>query len=274
MRKYPVQLNDGRIMEMSYIGLNHTSDGMMLNDIISSYNRNFDDNDTIIITDGKSPRRLTTIGDIKNAYELLRTEIASRSPRDADGYMHCVERAIEIYFGPYAKDRKKRLSLYPTEEEIKIYGKKRGRISDLGGKQDTKNLAVSLERAIVAQNLLMSCSTDIYTWFKISSTTINGKDRVHAYNLVHETLNDKYYICDFAIPTLRDGEISPIICEIPREVYEQMISPLPDVGYSVEVDYHNPINKKNYLITYDAGRDNVYRVSQTLNKKKVYNESI
>ena len=53
-----------------------------------------------------------------------------------------------------------------------------------------------------------------------------------------------------------------------------MISPLPLVGYSVEVDYNNPVNKRNYLITYDAGRDMVYKVGQSLTKKKVYNESI
>lgn len=274
MKKYPVRLLDGRIVSMSYIGLNYTIDGEMLNDIVSSYNRNFDANDVVIITDGKSPRRLATLGDITKAYELLRNEIASRLPREAEGYMHCVERAIELYFGPYAKDKKRRLSFYPTEDEIENEGKRIGRISELGGKNDTRNLAVSVERAMVAQNLLMSCATDIYTCFKISATTINGKDRVHAYNLVHETLNDKYYICDFAIPTLRDGEISPIICEIPSEVYEKMISPLPNVGASVEVDYNNPINKKNYLITYDAGRDIVYKVNQSLTKKKVHNERV
>lgn len=273
MRKYSVELDDGTITNMSYIGLNHNVDGKIYDDIISSYQKSFDNNDVIIITDGKSPMRCATIGDITKAYELLRTEIVSRSPRDTETYMKCVGRAIELYFGPYAKDRKKRLSFYPTEEEV-ISGSKRGRISELGGRSDTQNLAVSVERAVVAQNLLMSCATDISTCFKISATTINGKDRVHAYNLVYETLDDKYYICDFAIPTLRDGEISPIICEIPCNVYEQMISPLATVGYSVEVDYNNPVNKKNYLITYDAGRDEVYKVNQSLTKKKVYNERI
>lgn len=274
MRKYQVELSNGRVANMSYIGLNHTVDGEFLPDIISSYHRNFDNDDVIIITDGKSPMRCATIGNIKKAYELLRTEIVSFNPRDAETYMHCVQRAIEIYFGPYAKNKKRRLSLYPTEEEVKNSGKERGRISDFGDKSENRDLAVSTERAVVAQNLLMSCSIDINTCFKISATTINGKDRVHAYNLIHETLNDKYYICDFAIPTLRDGEISPIICEIPREVYEKMISPLPDIGYSVEVDYNNPVNKKKYLITYDAGRDMVYKVDQSITKKKVYNGSI
>ncbi len=268
MRKYQVKLDDGKIVDMSYIGINHTIDGNFYGDIISSYNKHFDSEDLIIITDPKAPVRCATIGDIKGAYELLRNEVASRSPRDAESYLFCVQRAIELYFGPYAKDKKKRLSYYPTEEDILNNGKERGQIAKLGGKNPPLNLAVSPERAAVAQNLLMSCSIDVYSTFKISATTINGKDRVHAYNLVHETLDDKYYICDFAIPTLRNGEISPIVCEIPKEVYEQMINPLPNIGYSVEVDYNNPVNKKNYIITYDAGRDEVYKVNQVLVKKK------
>ena len=274
MRKYQVKLEDGTMANMSYIGLNYTIDGNALDDIISSYNRNFDNNDVIIVTDGKTTPRYATLGDINKAYGLLRTEVASRLPRDTESYLSCVQRAIELYFGPYAKNKKKRLSHYPTDEEIKNEGKEIGKISDLGGKTPPLNLAVSLERAVVAQNLLMSCSIDVNSIFKISATTINGKDRVHAYNLVHETLEDKYYICDFAIPTLREGEISPIVCEIPKEVYEQMISPLPLVGYSVEVDYNNPVNKKDYLITYDAGRNKIYKVGQSLTKKKVYDGHI
>ncbi len=272
MRKYQVKLNDGKLVEMSYVGVNHTVEGNIYSDIISSYNNIFTPEDLIIITDPKSSLRCSTIGNISKAYELLRNEVASRSPRDAESYMFCVQCAIEQYFGPYAKDKKKRLSFYPTEEDIVNHGKKRGEISDLGGKKPPLNLAVSLERAVVAQNLLMSCAIDISSTFKISATTINGKDRVHAYNLVHETLDDKYYICDFAIPTLRNGEISPIVCEIPKEVYDKMINPLPNIGYSVEVDYSNPVNKKNYIVTYDAGRDEVYKVDQSLTKKKVLYE--
>lgn len=269
MGKYQVKLEDGKTVNMSYIGVNHSIDGEFYNDIISSYKGYFTNNDVIIITDPKLPLRCATVGNINLAYQLLRNELDSKMPRDAEGYMACVQRAIELYFGPYAKDKKKRLLNYPTEEEIKNSGAERGTISKLGGKNPPLNLAVSPERAVVAQNLLMSCSTDVTTCFKMSTTTINGKDRVHAYNLVHETLNDKYYICDFAIPTLRNGEISPIVCEIPLEVYEQIISPLPNIGYSVEVDYHNPVNKKNYIITYDAGRDKIYKIDQELTKKKV-----
>ena len=144
MRKYSVELSDGTDAKMSYIGLNYTIDGRVLDDIISSYNRYFDNKDEIIITDGNSPRRCGTIGDITKAYELLRIEVASKTPRNAEEYMGCVQRTIELYFGPYAKDKRKRLTFYPTEEEIKN-GKERGRISNLGGKIPPLNLAVSLE---------------------------------------------------------------------------------------------------------------------------------
>ena len=271
MKQYQKNLNGGTVVNMSYIGINYTVDGQEFPNIASSHNRNFDNDDVIILTDEKHSPRCATIGDIKKAYELLRNEIASRNPRDVEGYLACVQRTIELYFGPYANDKRKRLDFYPTEEEVNNNGKERGHISDLGGQIPPLNLAVSPERAAVAQNLLMSCSIDVYTCFKISVTTINGKERVHAYNLVHDTLDDKYYICDFAIPTLRDGEISPIVCEIPIEVYTEMISSLPSVGYSVEVDYHNPVNKKDYIITYDAGRDKIYKVNQSLTKKKVNN---
>lgn len=272
MRKYQVKLEDGTMANMSYIGLNYTIDGNALDNIISSYSKHFDNNDVVIITDGKDTPRCATIGDINKAYGLLRTEVASKCPRDPESYLACVQRTIELYFGQYAIDKEKRLSFYPTEEEVMNKGIKRGKISDLGGMTPPLNLAVSLERAMVAQNLLISCSIDIYSTFKISVTTINGKERVHAYNLVYDALANTHYICDFAIPTLRDGEISPIVCEIPKEVYDKMISPLPLVGYSVEVDYHNPVNEKDYIVTYDAGRDEVYQVGQSLTKKKVKDE--
>ena len=262
MRKYQVQLDDGSIKEMSYIGLNHTADGEIYDDIISSYNLYFDNLDEIIVTNDKDGIRYTTLGDITNAYQLLRNEQASRAPRCVNDYLDCIQQAIHFYFGAKS-DRKKRLSFYPTEEEVINKGKKRGRISDLG---NYKNFALSLERSVVAQNMLMACG--IKSFFKISATTINGKVRVHCYNLVYNVDNDKYYICDFSIPSFTNNKITPIICEIPKEVYDLISSPRADVGCSVEVNYSNKINKKDYLITYDAGRDAVYSVEDKTLKTK------
>ncbi len=271
MRKYSVELSDGTVAEASYIGLNYdpNSNCQYYDNIISSYNKYFDNKDELIISNDEKGLRIATIGDITRAYQLLKTEIVSRDPRDAEAYLECVQYAVEQYLGPYS-NRKKRVKFFPTEEEVNN-GKTRGKISELG-KNDNRNIALSLERAVVAQNLLLSCCVEINTYFKISITNINGKDRVHSYNLVQDAREGRYYICDFAIPTTRNGKVTPIICEIPEEVFNQMISPLPDIGYSVAVDYNNPVNKKNYTITYDSGRDNVYNVDQTITKKKVYHE--
>lgn len=269
MRRYKIELSDGKVVEASYIGLNYIPNAdncQYLDNIISSYNRNFDNNDEIIISNDEKGLRLATVGDMTRAYQLLKVEIVSRDPRDAETYLECVQFAVEQYLGAYS-DRKKRIKFFPSEEEVKN-GKTRGKISELA-KPNNRNIALSLERAVIAQNLLMSCCVDINTYFKISTTNINGKNRIHSYNLVYDVGEGAYYICDFAIPTFRNGRISPIICEIPEEVFNQMISPLPNVGYSVEVDYNNPVNKKNYTITYDAGRKNVYKVDQSITKKKV-----
>ena len=267
MRKYTVQLDDSKdVLSMSYIGLNHTVDGKDLPNIISSYNKNIDSKDEIIVSNNEEGLRIAKLGDITKAYQLLRTEIVSRDPRDVEAYLECVQQAVIQYFGPYS-NREKRIKFYPTEEEVKS-GKRHGRISEFG-KPNNRDLALSLERAVLAQNLMIWCCVDIDSYLKISETTINGKDRVHSYNLVHDGLKDKYYICDFSIPSFREGRIHPIICELPKVVYEKMISPLPNVGYSVEVDYLNEVNGKNYLITYDAGRDDVYKVESSRVKKKV-----
>ena len=266
MRKYPVQLSDGSKKEMSYIGLNHTVDGKMYDNIISSYSKNFDNKDEIIVVNEDDEVRIATLGDMTKGYELLREEIVAKCPRDTESYLSCVLLAVEKYFGAYS-NRKKRNNFYPTEEEVKE-GKTRGKITDLA-KKENKNIALSLERAVVAQNFLMWCCVGIYSYFKVSACIINEKNRVHSYNLVHDEDNNKYYICDFSIPAIRNGLTTPIICEVPEDVFNEMISPLPDVGHSVKVKYNNLVNEKDYKITYDAGRRDVYQADRVLTKKKV-----
>ena len=261
MGKYTIQSDE------VYIGVNHTNDGEVYKNIISSYDSFFDKKNKFIVSNDEDGLRIAKLGDIDKAYKLLRDEIVSRDPRTAEEYLECVQFAIIQYFGAYSS-RKKRLSFYPTEKEVNEDGKKRGHISDFG-KKSNRDIATSLERAALAQNLIKWCCIDICTYFKISNTTINGKDRIHSYNIIHDEYNDKYYICDFSIPSFKNGKTTSIICEIPNYVYEQIISPLPDVGYSVEVDYHNLINGKDYLIVYDSGRDDIYNVDQGLVKKKV-----
>ena len=60
---------------MSYIGLNRTIDGKIYNNVISSYNKMFDNEDLIIVSNDNKGIRLTTIGNIVGAHQLLRNEL-------------------------------------------------------------------------------------------------------------------------------------------------------------------------------------------------------
>ncbi len=268
MRKYTIQLDDGKEVNMSYVGLNYAGNGIVYDDVISSFSGVFNNSDEIIIDRENDDLRIATLGDITKAYEALRAVINSRDPRDANVYLECVQQAVIRYFGPYS-NRKKRIKYYPTEEEVKN-GKERGKISNLGIKEGNdlgNSIALSLERSVVAQNLLLYCCIDVTSYFKTSLTNINGKNRVHSYNLVHDLHSNRYYVCDFSIPSF-NGVVTPIICEIPQEIYEKMISPLPEIGCSVIASYTNIVNKKEYLITYDTDREDVYDTRDGILRKK------
>ena len=130
MGKYNIQLDDGTEVNMSYIGLNYAGDGIVYDDVISSYNGAINNSDVIIVDRDNDDLRIATLRNITKAYELLRIEINSRDPRDANAYLECVQQAIILYFGAYS-NRKKRNKFYPTETEVNN-GKERGKISNLG----------------------------------------------------------------------------------------------------------------------------------------------
>ena len=111
-----------------------------------------------------------------------------------------------------------------------------------------------IERAMLSQNLLKEIGID--TTFKISGIKKNGEDEAHAFNLI--THDNKYYIFDATIPTLRNNVISPLICEIPEDIYKKIISPSSSIGASIHVTHYNPLQDKDYDIIYDAGRSDVY----------------
>ena len=258
MREYQVKVNDGSIFKAAHIGLNHCANGKTYDGVISSYNRFFDDSDVVNMVDVKGDIRHGIIGDITEAYKILREEISSREPRHPMEYIKCIEKTIMLYFG-YQSNSVKRLDHFPSDNNKK--GKPIGKVSDLAH----KNIAMSIERAMVAQNLLVDSSVE--TYFKISGVIINGKEDVHAYNIIK--IDGKYYIFDATIPNISNYELNPIVCEIPEEVYLKMISPLSNIGYSVQVSHINPVNNQEYNIIYDAGREDIYQVDKTNNKKLV-----
>ena len=168
-------------------------------------------------------------------------------------------KAIEDYFGDYS-NIDERMNNYPDTDFIED-GVPIGKVSDLKG----KNAAMCVERAMVAQNLLKLLGINSY--YKCSGIIKNGKKDVHSYNVVE--YGGRYYIFDAAIPTLIDGEISPIVAEISKEVFEQLIQVRTREGISVEVSHFNPLRDEDINVVYDAGRDRKYDASlkQVISKK-------
>ena len=72
----------------------------------------------------------------------------------------------------------------------------------------------------------------------------------------------RYYIFDAAIPTLIDGEISPIVAEITEEIFNELIPVRNRNGISVEVSHYNPLRFEDVTIIYDSGRDMKFDVTK------------
>jgi len=142
-------------------------------------------------------------------------------------------------------------------------GEEMGKVSNLRG----KGAAMCVERAMLAQNLLMRLN--ILSFYKCSSIVKDGSKEIHSYNLV--SFDGKYYIFDASIPALKDNKINPIVAEVPSEVFEMISSPSSKIGYSVRTSHFNPVRKVNVEITYDSDRDNIffYNISDDINKGKV-----
>jgi hypothetical protein len=125
-----------------------------------------------------------------------------------------------------------------------------GKVSNLKG----MNAAMCVERAMVAQNLLRLLG--IKSFYKCSGILKNDKKEVHSYNLVE--FDGKYYVFDATMPTLKDEEISPLVAEIPQEVFEELIKSRTREGMSIEVSHYNPLRSEDINVVYDAGRKRNY----------------
>ncbi len=259
MKEYQIKLENGKVFNASYIGLNHDASGNVYENTFSSYNKYFDNNDEVLVEYNSKDIRYIKLGDIKEAYQLLRDAICAKTPRSVSEYTECVIDAIIRYFG-VASDIKKQESFYDKIEKDSS-GKKIVYASSLVH----KSVATSIERAMVAQNLLIECG--ILSVFKVSGAMIDGKNTIHAFNLINN--EGKYCIFDSTIPTIKNGKIHPIILEIPEEVYLKIINPTSDIGYSVKVKYLNSLQNKECDITYDAGRNNLYIPDKEKVKKLV-----
>ena len=251
MRKYPITDRFDKEYYAHHIGVNYNN-GLQIGGNASSYSEKFDNEDEVNIETGIGDIRHGVIGNIKEAYEILKRHLEDARPSNIYEYSECVQKTILDYFGDYSNINE-RLSYFPDEEMVDL-GASMGKVSDLAH----KNAAMCIERAMVSQNLLKDLGFDVT--FKVSGVIVNGKIEAHAYNLL--SYNDKYYLFDATIPTIRDDEISPIICEIPKEFYEKIKNPSSDIGASIHVTHYNPLMGKEYDITYDSKRKDLYEVER------------
>jgi hypothetical protein len=166
---------------------------------------------------------------------------------------------IQDYFGDYS-NIEERMDNYPDIDFIQD-GIPIGKVSDLKG----KNSAMCVERAMVAQNLLKLFGINSY--YKCSGIVKNDKKEVHSYNVVE--FDGKYYIFDATMPTLKDEEISPLVAEISKEAFEELIQVRTREGMSVEVSHYNPLRSEDINVVYDAGRKRTYDATkkQVITKK-------
>ena len=120
---------------------------------------------------------------------------------------------------------------------------------------------------MLAQNILKTLGYN--SGIKISMVKVDGREEAHAYNVINH--DDKYYIFDSAIPTLIEERINPVVCEIPKEVYESLIYPCstyPEsiTPFAIKVKHYNPLPCETCEIIYDSCNDKIYEVPDNKNK--------
>ena len=169
----------------------------------------------------------TTMGDCYEAYEMLIEKLKKIEKPSFEAVMKAVYETTADYFGGVETvDPAEREAYYAElgdKEEI-------GKVSDLKG----KNLAACVERAALSQNLLKFLGFEAI--IKQSQIDNDNKHELHAYNLV--AYNGKYYIFDATIPRCEEkGEVTPIITEIPKEVFDTLSHPQNGDDVSVKTEY-------------------------------------
>lgn len=235
---------------MKPIGINKVDNFNIGGRVDSSYDGIFDNNVQVIINNnifGDIQR--ARIGDMDELYKILKEDM-KKSDGTFHSIMNIVYKIVTNYFGTF-ENAFKRSSNYKTDDE-RENDTEIGMVSNLKG----QNAGICVERAMVSQNLLKSLGIESY--YKASTIINNGKMEGHAYNIIK--YDDKYYIYDATMPRLMDEEITPIITEIPKEVFDSIIKPfdepLQDTIIPVQVDYYNPIKREQKCIVYNSSSKN------------------
>ena len=247
---------------MKPIGINKVGSFNIGARVDSSYDGIFDNNVQVILNDGIfGDIQRATIGNIDELYAILQEEI-KKSDKTFYKIMNIIYKIVTNYFGTF-ENISKRTSNYKTDDERKN-DDEIGTISSLKG----QNAGMCVEKAIVSQNLLKYLGLESY--YKASTIINNGKTEGHAYNIIK--YDNKYYIFDATMPRLIDDEITPIITEIPKKVFNAIIKPveqpLQDTSIPVQVDYYNPIRGQQNCIIYDStSKNDVYVIEEKKAKK-------
>ena len=238
-----------------YIGVNHIN-GIMFGGIDSSFNNIFKDEE--ILVEAGMDYIPCQVGDINEVYDILKKNLNEKKPRNFHDLSNLIFETVQSYFGNYSNINE-RMKNYHDIDEIDYLNLEIGKVSNLKG----KNAAMCVERAIVVQNILKTLGYNSY--YKASGIVKDGKIEAHAYNLVEN--NGEYYIFDTAIPTIDNGKISPIVANIPKEVFDKMKSPNSAIGYSVMVSHFNPLRNTKVSITYDEGREYLINLTDEIKMK-------
>ena len=234
-----VQYGNGT-MRKKIIGANFTN-GVIRGGYLSSFGGSFSD-ELIGIESGIGDVVNAKIGDIKDAYELLKSKTTSDNSLDIFKLSHIVLETVDEYFGGFA-NVDSRMNYYCSED---FDESKDNKISNLKG----TGAAMCVERAALAQNLLRTLG--INSFFKTSGIVRDGHKECHSYNLIE--FNDKYYIFDCSIPNVINNQISPLIGEIDKPSFTLLCCPMSDTGISITVSHYNPYHDRNVTVTYDSGR--------------------
>lgn len=235
-----VQYGEGR-MRQRIIGANFAH-GIISGGYLSSFNGSFNE-ELIGIESGVGDIVNAKIGNIKDAYELLKTKINNMGNNDIYGLSSAVLETVDEYFGGISNIDSRMNYYYPSDFEES----KNNFISNLKG----TGAAMCVERAALAQNLLISLG--INSFFKSSGIIKDSNREVHSYNLIE--YKGKYYIFDTSLPNLINDQASPLIAELNKEQFDLLSSPISDLGISITVSHYNPYRNSDVTITYDSNRD-------------------
>lgn len=230
----------------SDIGVNNFR-GAMYGGIISSYSDELTNDNIICIISGLDKIHCK-IGDVSDAYDMLKEKIKDYSQLSLEHIGDVVFETVWQYFGGI-DNISERLNYFPdmdNEEELGI-----GTLSSL----KDKNVAMCVERASLAHNLFKSLN--INSTLKFLEIKIDGKYDCHAFNLVEN--NNKFFIFDSTLRRKIEDKFGPIFIEIPKDYYLQLMKPMSldafNISYSLDVIFDGVNNKREVI--YSPDKENV-----------------